>query len=230
MSKQGMQLSNDQVGLVEKLIAGVGGCQAVQAVAGSGKTACVTSMAVTLMQSLAHLEKILWVGRTRKMRQSELFVARRFVENPLEVIALGRRLEDSAKQEDEDECFFDAEVLKYLEGRVGVLKDELTSLQKELQEMPADMSLCHPDWPEWKQKSERMHLLSTRLWKAKLQALEDLFSHAKMFVFTVDAFIQISSGESVFSKLFARVTWKLCVVDEAHQLTLYQVAAVAFAS
>ena len=229
LDKQGLECSTDQAELVAGLKDSTGGCQGLEAVAGSGKTTIITAEVVAAIQYFNPEERGVWVGKARKMRTTQLGVFRKFIANPLHVIAMGRRVDGAAQQGDVEDMFFDDEVMRFLEERVGADKNELVSLQEQLNSMPAGLTPTHEDWNMWKRKAQRMHLLSTRVYAAKMQALEDLFGNVKIFLFTVDAFIQIASGESVFSKMFECIVWKLCVVDEAHQLTLYQVAAVAFA-
>ena len=229
LDKQGLECSTDQAELVASLKDSTGGVQGLEAVAGSGKTTIVTGEVVAAIEYLGTDERAAWVGKARKMRTTQLGVFRKFIANPLHAIAMGRRVDGAAQPDDFEDMFFDDEVMKFLDERVGAVKNELESLQEELKSMPADLTPTHEDWNMWKKKAQRMHLLSIRLYAAKMQALEDLVGNVKIFLFTVDAFIQIASGASVFSRIFEGIVWKFCVIDEAHQLTLYQVAAVAFA-
>ena len=120
--------------------------------------------------------------------------------------------------------------MELIEDRLRPIKDELVVLKKELDAMPKGVKPSDAEWVTWQQKAHRMHLLSMRLLACKLQALEDLLSRAKIFLFTVDAFIQIACGEFILSKMFKGIACKLVVIDEAHELDLHQAAAVAAVS
>ena len=59
--------------------------------------------------------------------------------------------------------------------------------------------------------------------------MDDLFQNAKVFILTVDCFLQIASGASAFSPKLLNVTWKACIVDEVHLLDLFSMVGIASA-
>ena len=70
----------------------------------------------------------------------------------------------------------------------------------------------------WRDKFERIHVLSIELFSAKRQALEEVFHQVRIIILTVGGFDQLPSGEASSSRFIESFVFPLCVVDESHQL------------
>ena len=90
------------------------------------------------------------------------------------------------------------------------------------------MSSDDKDWPYWRKLCEDMHVAGTQLWQARQEAVSEAIKGAKIFIFTVDCFIRIVSGGSIYSETFANVTWKMCLVVYILDLIVKSVLGIAF--
>lgn len=106
---------------------------------------------------------------------------RRFLANKREAIALCRKV-DGSVNEDDYLTMFDDLTTTDIEECMSPIIDELKKVPKGLSK-----------FGERKKLSEGMLKFYMKQFKQKMQALEDIFSEA-IFVFTVDAFIQIATA------------------------------------
>ena len=67
----------------------------------------------------------------------------------------------------------------------------------------------------WKRKSEHMQRLYLERYKAQLQALEEVMDNVHLLVMTINAFLQVQRGNSMFSSLFEGYKFFAAFVDEA---------------
>lgn len=218
------KLSFDQSEMVRFIGQSTSGCNGVRAVAGAGKTITVTGMLLHEIKTLLPRQIVLWLVKSRKMRDEQLDLFRSYLSNPLTAVALGRRRDEGAKGDDVDE--WDASVAAYLDTQLGSMIREMETLQAELLAVPEDICILTCAGKEWKRKSERMHRLSIELYAAKRSAMDAIFSNVKVIVMTVDGYVQLASGLAANSGLMSSLTVDLCVVDEAHQVDLTSIVPV----
>ena len=70
------EISCDQEVLFDSLSQAEGGCQAMHAVAGSGKTTLITGATISMIENnLGPNEKVAWVCKARKMRGAQVKVS-----------------------------------------------------------------------------------------------------------------------------------------------------------
>ena len=81
---------------------------------------------------------------------------------------------------------------------------------------------------EWRQKTERMHILEQEFLQAHIIAMSDLQGRAKIIVMTVDGCVQCISGLAMQSKFFENLRIKAGVVEECQQVEHGLVSPIAY--
>ena len=119
-----------------------GACLAINGVAGSGKSLVAAACAVALAEIAADSEKIVFVGKTRIMRDTIFRMLFGLAYSSNDVVCIGRPINnDTIIEELYDWRIFDVKTRPRLEHMVSDSKKELDKLKQELAGMPRDMSL-----------------------------------------------------------------------------------------
>ena len=107
------------------------------------------------------------------------------------------------------------------------LTDEIDRLERAVKEYTGSTDVVSNEEAERKKHVEQLELLAMRRYAAKLEAWEVVMENMDMFVLTADAFLQIKSGSSCVSKLFAPFTFVLAFLDEGQALEFPVAYAIA---
>jgi len=121
----------------------------------------------------------------------------------------------------------DSDFEKLVADCLKPLTDKLETLEMELKEYRGSTDVESTEGAEWKERVGYQQRLAVRRYAAKLQAWEDVMQSVDMFVLTADAFLQIKSGSSFMSKLFAPFTFVLAFLDEGQSLEFPVAYAIA---
>ena len=225
LQKQNMQVSSEMIPVVEKWSQSTSGCLALAAAPGAGKSIMSASALVAKIEELKPNECVVVLCKKRLQRNARLMEVRSLAQDPLSIIGLGRALDGSADQGDEEG--WDDEVSKFLNERLSSKRDVLRGLKKELEEYKINEDMETDAGAEWKRITEKMHALSMKLYAAKLAAWEEITSNMKAVSMTVDGFLQSLSKGTVLNSLMAGKKFVWAIIDEAHQLDFKIMAAVA---
>jgi hypothetical protein len=111
--------------------------------------------------------------------------------------------------------------------RVSLLTTLISDLAGKLAVYDGSTDVSTPEGKVWKVENEDLKRMQTKRYAAKLQAMEDIFGDIDLLVLTLDAFLQLKSGKSQLSEIFAPFEFVLGVVDEVHQSDFYRVYGAA---
>ena len=218
-------LSADQGALVEKVIASTSGCLAINAVPGGGKTTVMTGMFLAMLANLGPKDRLIFLTKSRKARDKQLADFRTYLANPLLAISLGRPFDKGPNGN--AGTLWDERVAKNIVQKVGPIVEELQALLQEIRDMtPETILLSSPLGREWREKSERLHLLSMQLFAAQRAAIDAAFNEAKIILMTVDGYVRSLSGETMLSSILGEYNIVFGCIDDAHQLEHKLVAPV----
>ena len=162
-------------------------------------------------------EKQVYTVPSRKQRDG---YAKSCEFDSLNVMVLGRA---ASATEDHIEDQLEELVAPSLEK----LTTELNELTTRLESYSGSTDLETVEGAAWKCANEELQRLAVARYKAKLQALEEIFAAVDVFVLTLDCFLQIGSGHSVLSPLFEQFTIVVAYIDEAHNTPLHKVYCAA---
>ena len=218
-------LSADQKLLVGGLAKSTSGVFGLAAVAGSGKTIVLTGVLLQKIPTMKLEERMIWLVKSRKGRDEQVDLFRRFLVDPLQVASVGRRR--SAGADDSDEDAWDHEIARFVDDRVNHIKTKLERLRAEMLSMPQFIQVGTEQWLVWRQTAEIMHVLSMRLHAETMLAVQEAFAKAKILVMTVGGFTQLVSGFSANDYLIKDKVFVSCAIDEAQQLDFSSVAPIA---
>jgi hypothetical protein len=136
------------------------------------------------------------------------------------VLVLGR-----AANASEDNI--DDQLEELVAPKLQKLTTELKELTIHLETYSGSTDLDTDEGAAWKCANEELQRLAVARYKAKLQALEEIFAAVDVFVLTLDCFLQIGSGHSVLSSLFEQFKIVVAYIDEAHITPLHKVYCAA---
>ena len=178
-----------------------GGCQAIDGVAGSGKTFLAAVYSAAMSAETDRTEKIVYLAKNYKTRDLYTKLLRSLSQNNADIVSLNEVPDDAQVT---DWNLFDEFTQKTLENLVGYLQAKIDVLKEEINAlMVCNATSEDKNWATILDKTDTMKALSTKLCKAKTEATITYLEDAKVLALTVDSYIMITSGSSVFAPIFA---------------------------
>ena len=195
------------VTMFEKLECNYGGCQAINGVAGSGKSFLATIYGIAVAEQITNMEKVVYLASTSKMKDVFANTARSFTKNSLDVVSFKEVIDEEDMQTWD---FLDEVTQKaLLDNSVKCCEAKIDVLKKELQTIACDTSSNDANLAMIVHKAHCLKSLSMQYCKLKLDAMISLLQRKKVFVLTVDSFIKIVSGRSKCASIFEQFEWKM---------------------
>ena len=116
---------------------------------------------------------------------------------------------------------WDSKVTAALDEECKDITQKLLTLRAELDQGTVTSDTTSAAGQKYLRTMEDMTRAQTELYNARLVALSDIFSQARIFVMTIDGCVQLASGLSCNSKLLRGLQYEICVIDEAHQVYFF---------
>ena len=191
-----------------------GGCQAIDGVAGSGKTflAAVYSAAIAMSSETVPAEKIIYLAQNDRTRDFYAKLVRHLTRKNADIVCLNEVLDDTQisnwKIFDELTQKTLDDSVSYLQAKIDVLKHEINAL------LISSSTSADNNCETILEKTDRMKTLTAQICKVKSEAAITFLKSVKALALSVDSYIMITSGTSVFAPIFAtfktRMFYRCC--------------------
>ena len=166
-------LSPEQRQVLWDLQSNSSACQGIRAVAGAGKTVLLTGMLLAKLPTLETTDCIIWLTKSRKMRDEQVDLFRRYIgEQQLKAIALGRKSCVRADNDFEEE--WDDMVTATLDEKCAETMQKLRTLKALLEQSVVDANINDDHSQNVMRLIEQMHCAQTALHNHRIIALSDI--------------------------------------------------------
>ena len=214
--------SKEQRRLWRHLTTTPGATLGIRAVAGGGKTKLLSALCIALLRAekLRPNEAIVWIVKTRKMRDKQVTVFRELLEALWgrrgcdTVIGVGRATNENSHEEDYKE--FDAYTKQRAQDLMTDERDTFFQLSETLKLKKTEPMAHTDEFREWREMSAACHKSGLRLFDAKLENIQYVIHRAQIIVMTADGFGQLQAEDTPMAAWFKTMKVRACVVDEAH--------------